>query len=150
MLVIALILISLFVGASLLLAYVGARAAYKRQADADAALAELWNSRQPSDNLVLAPPSPPVTEAAELAAPTAQTDGAQGKRDRIWAGMTRDQYITDRCRRASGKGRDPARVAAKAARQFEMIDTNHDGILDWCEWVAWRAVRTVRANRMRA
>src|SRR4051812_13893411 len=118
MLVIALILTLLLVGALPLLAYVGARAAYKRQADADAALAELWNRRQSSDNLVLAPLSPPVGDTVQLATPTVQTDGVEAKRERIWAGMTRDQYITHRCRRASRRGRDPARVAANAARQF--------------------------------
>jgi hypothetical protein len=36
-------------------------------------------------------------------------------------------------------GRDPERAAAMAARRFDLMDTNHDGILEPEERAAWRA-----------
>jgi hypothetical protein len=55
--------------------------------------------------------------------------------------MTRDEFIERRRERATRKGADPNRAAAKAARQFDMMDTNHNGVIDPGERAAWKAAR---------
>jgi hypothetical protein len=54
-------------------------------------------------------------------------------------GVTRDVFIARRRRMALRMGRDPERAAAMAARQFDLMDTDHDGILEPEERAAWRA-----------
>lgn len=54
-------------------------------------------------------------------------------------GMTRPQFIEWRRQAAARRGRDPARAAAVAARLFDVIDTDHDGLIDRAEIAAFRA-----------
>jgi hypothetical protein len=55
------------------------------------------------------------------------------------AGVSRDTFIAHRREVAMRKGRDPERAAAIAARRFDRMDTDHDGILTRDERQAWRA-----------
>jgi len=54
-------------------------------------------------------------------------------------GVTRDVFIARHRRMALRMDRDPERAAAVAARQFDLMDTDHDGILEPEERAAWRA-----------
>ena len=54
-------------------------------------------------------------------------------------GVTREQFIERHVRRATAKGRDPERAAAVAARRFERMDVDHNGIIEPQERAAWRA-----------
>jgi hypothetical protein len=55
------------------------------------------------------------------------------------AGWTRAQYIERFRQVALNRGRDPEQAAAFAARRFDMIDTNRNGVIDPGELQAFRA-----------
>lgn len=70
----------------------------------------------------------------------AYAEGAPG------AGITRPQYVEMVRRRATRLGRDPERAAQMAERRFDMIDTNHDGLIEPQERAAWRAAHAGQAQ----
>jgi hypothetical protein len=79
--------------------------------------------------------SPPATAASNDAGAVSATamPGYGGG-----GGITRDEYIEKARQRAVARGRDPDRAARWAARRFDQMDTNHDGVLDRAERAAWR------------
>jgi hypothetical protein len=54
-------------------------------------------------------------------------------------GLTKEQFIERRRQAAIRQGKNPEQAAAMAPRLFDMIDTNHDGIIDRAEIAAFRA-----------
>src|SRR5579863_9307467 len=54
-------------------------------------------------------------------------------------GLTKAQFIERRRQAATRQGQNPEQAAATAPRLFDMIDTNHDGIIDRAEIDAFRA-----------
>lgn len=53
--------------------------------------------------------------------------------------ITRAQFLERARNWALRTGHDPERVAAAASRRFEVMDSNHDGMLEPAERAAWRA-----------
>jgi hypothetical protein len=96
-----------------------------------------------------APPAAPAAGYAPGAAYPAQgsayaAPAAYGSRQAYGgpaAGIPRDAFVARWREIALRKGRDPERAAALAARRFERMDTDHDGILQPEERAAWQAAR---------
>ncbi|HVH76192.1 MAG TPA: hypothetical protein VM755_14855, partial [Stellaceae bacterium] len=54
-------------------------------------------------------------------------------------GITREQFIARARHRAVMHGRDPELAARHAARKFNRIDVDHNGVIERGEMQAWRA-----------
>lgn len=65
-------------------------------------------------------------------------------------GLTKPQFIERRREAAARHGRDPDRAAAGAARLFDVIDSNHDGLIDRAEITAFRAAHPEIGAKRRA
>ena len=86
------------------------------------------------------PPPNPLPPAAYVpAAPPPAAAGARAAGPARGRGITRAEFIERRREAAARKGRDPERAAANAGRQFDLADTNHDGIVDPPERAAFEA-----------
>jgi hypothetical protein len=82
-----------------------------------------------------APPSGYAAPPSGYGAPGPAAMAATGPA----AGWTRAQYVDYFRQIALNRGRDPARAADFAARRFDTIDTNHNGVIDPGELRAFRA-----------
>ena len=58
--------------------------------------------------------------------------------------VTRAEFIERHQQRAATMGKDPAHVAERASRRFDMMDTDRDGVLQPEERAAWRATHPGR------
>lgn len=54
-------------------------------------------------------------------------------------GMTKAQFIERQQQKAMQQGQNPDQAAARAAQIFDMIDTNHDGVMTRTEVAAFKA-----------
>jgi hypothetical protein len=98
-----------------------------------------------------APPSytPPAGYAppSGYGAPAGYNPGPAAYAPAPTRSFTRAQFVAMFRRMAERRGGDPERAAGVANRRFDMIDTDHDGIIQPYELQAWRAAHGRQAGQ---